>query len=129
MNSTQTMNTILLVGELAELPAAKRDNAPQFVDSFELTNGNHIAYLIYDHLEIEDKTKVIDKNKSRSTAVDVMEIYFEDEPNLEPLATVSMYTKLLSTYLRPMLGIGTADDNLPGYLTAGEPYEIKRTDD
>ena len=22
-----------------------------------------------------------------------------------------------------------ADDNLPGYLTAGEPYEIKRTDD
>ncbi|KMK76605.1 DNA polymerase [Alkalihalobacillus pseudalcaliphilus] len=93
--------------ELAELPAAKRDNAPQFVDSFELTNGNHIAYLIYDHLEIEDKTKVIDKNKSRSTAVDVMEIYFEDEPTLEPLATVSMYTKLLSTYLRPMLGIGT----------------------
>lgn len=86
--------------ELSELAEPTEENAPQYVDSFELTNGNHIAYLIYDHLGIEDKTYKIDRGKKRSTAADVLAIYYEDEPTLEPLAIVAEYEKLLNTYVR-----------------------------
>jgi DNA polymerase I len=90
--------------ELANLAEPIIDNAPQEITEFSMTNGNHLAYLIYDHLGIEDRTKKIDRNKSRSTAADVLAMYYEDEPALEPLATVAEYEKLLSTYIRPMLG-------------------------
>lgn len=82
------------------------DNAPQEITEFSITNGNHIGYLIYDHLGIEDKTYKIDRNKKRSTAADILDMYYEDEPALEPLATVAEYTKLLTTYIRPILGSG-----------------------
>lgn len=90
--------------ELSELVPATEDNAPQEVTTFEITNSNHIGYLIYDHLGIADKTYKIDKSKTRSVAADVLEMYYEDEPSLEPLATVAEYTKLLTTYIEPMLG-------------------------
>lgn len=92
--------------ELAELAAPTIENAPQEVTEFSITNGNHIGYLIYDHLGIADKTYLVDKSKKRSTAADVLDYYYQDEPTLEPLATVAEYTKLLTTYIRPMLGIG-----------------------
>lgn len=91
--------------ELTEMVAPTVDNAPQEITEFSITNGNHIGYLIYDHLGITDKTYLVDKQKRRSTAADVLEYYYKDEPTLEPLATVAEYTKLLTTYIRPFLGI------------------------
>lgn len=91
--------------ELSETVTPSIDNAPQEITEFSITNGNHIGYLIYDHLGITDKTYLVDKAKNRSTAADVLDYYYKDEPTLEPLATVAEYTKLLSTYIRPMLGI------------------------
>jgi DNA polymerase-1 len=91
--------------ELSELAAPIADNAPQEITEFSITNGNHIGYLIYDHLGIADKTYLVDRAKKRSTAADVLDYYYKDEPTLEPLATVAEYTKLLTTYIRPMLGI------------------------
>lgn len=90
--------------ELSELSEPTIENAPQAITEFSMTNGNHLAYLIYDYLGIEDKTYKIDRNKKRSTAADVLAMYYEDEPSLEPLATVAEYEKLLSTYIRPLLG-------------------------
>lgn len=91
--------------ELLELVTPEEYNAPQEITEFSITNGNHIGYLIYDHLGITDKTYLVDKAKKRSTAADVLDYYYKDEPTLEPLATVAEYTKLLTTYIRPMLGI------------------------
>src|SRR5690625_1661628 len=90
--------------DLKDLDEPTIENAPQEITEFSLTNHNHIGYLIYDHLKIEDKTHLVDKFRKRSTAADVLEYYYEDEPALEPLATVAEYTKLLSTYIRPYLG-------------------------
>src|SRR5690625_2549051 len=90
--------------DLTELDEATIENAPQEITEFVITNHNHIGYLIYDHLKIEDKTHIVDKFKKRSTAANVLEMYYEDEPALEPLASVAEYTKLLSTYIRPYLG-------------------------
>ncbi|MEK4970671.1 DNA polymerase [Cytobacillus sp. FSL R7-0696] len=92
--------------ELSELAEPIIGNAPQLITEFSMTNGNHLAYLIYDHLGIADKTYKVDRNKKRSTAADVLAMYYEDEPSLEPLATVAEYEKLLSTYIRPLLGRG-----------------------
>ena len=79
------------------------DNAPQEITEFSITNGNHLAYLIYDILEIRDRTYLVDASKKRSTAAAVMEYYYEEEPTLKPLADVAEYSKLLTTYIRPYL--------------------------
>jgi DNA polymerase-1 len=92
--------------ELSELAEPTVENAPQEITEFSMTNGNHLAYLIYDHLGIADKTFKVDRSKKRSTAAPVLEMYYADEPALEPLATVAEYEKLLSTYIRPLLGSG-----------------------
>jgi DNA polymerase I len=92
--------------ELSELSEPIIENAPQEIIEFSMTNGNHLAYLIYDYLGIKDKTYLVDRSKKRSTAAPVLEMYYADEPALEPLATVAEYEKLLSTYIRPLLGSG-----------------------
>jgi DNA polymerase I len=95
--------------ELSELAEPIIENAPQEISEFSMTNGNHLAYLIYDHLGIKDKTYLVDRSKKRSTAAPVLEMYYADEPALEPLAIVAEYEKLLSTYIRPLLGSGDAN--------------------
>jgi DNA polymerase-1 len=95
--------------ELDEMAEPTIENAPQEITEFSMTNGNHLAYLIYDHLGIKDKTYLVDRSKKRSTAAPVLEMYYADEPALEPLATVAEYEKLLSTYIRPLLGSGEAN--------------------
>ncbi|MEW9697991.1 DNA polymerase [Paenibacillus sp. SI8] len=87
--------------EAETLPDADEEHAPIFVEdgAFSITNGNHLAYLIYDHIGIEDATPRIKRGKVRSTAADVMDVYYEEEPALEPLATVAAYEKLLNTYV------------------------------
>ena len=89
--------------ELTKLDEPTVDNAPQEIAEFTITNGNHIGYLIYDHLGIRDRTYVVDRFKKRSTAANVLEMYYEDEPALAPLAQVAEYTKLLSTFISPYL--------------------------
>jgi DNA polymerase-1 len=84
----------------------KNEDSDLFIKSFEFTNGNHLGYLIYDHLGVADKTYKVKKGKKRSTAADVLQMYYEDEESLQPLATVAAYEKLLSTYVQKILGTG-----------------------
>lgn len=86
--------------ELIDVREIKPEAYPDYATTFEFTNNNHIGYLIYDYLNIEDKTGRVKKGKSRSTAADVLEMYYEDEEDLKPLATVNEYEKLLNTYVR-----------------------------
>lgn len=75
------------------------EEASCFIKSFEFTNRNHIAYLIYDHLGVKDRTYKIDKGKKRSTSNAVLEMYYEDEEALAPLAVVAEYQKLLNSFV------------------------------
>lgn len=93
-----------LEAEAAELAPPTEENAPAFVEEFTVTNSNHLAYLIYDHIGIRDRTGQFKRGKTRSTASDVMAVYYEEEEALKPLATVAAYEKLLSTYIEPLLG-------------------------
>jgi DNA polymerase I len=86
--------------ELAELENPDPRNFPDYANEFEFTNGNHLGYLIYDYLGIKDKTGKVKKGKKRSTAADVLQMYYDDEEDLIPLATVAEYEKLLNTYVR-----------------------------
>ncbi|WP_010495011.1 DNA polymerase I [Paenibacillus elgii] len=102
---------------LAELEAeilapADVDHAPLFTEEFTITNGNHLAYLIYDHLGIEDVTPRRKRGKVRSTAADVLDVYYEEEEALKPLATVAAYEKLLNTYVTKIVG----SDGVPSAL-------------
>lgn len=106
---TQLKKYTNAVERLAQLKAenlapADEEHAPLNVTEFSITNGNHLAYLIYDHLGIRDRTGQFKRGKNRSTAADVMEAYYEEEEALKPLATVAAYEKLLTTYIQPMLG-------------------------
>jgi DNA polymerase-1 len=76
-------------------------NAPDFITEFNLSSNDHVAYLIYDHLGIKDRTKEIvkDKKKERAVSSDVLERYFEEEESLKPLAEYAKYDKLLGTYI------------------------------
>lgn len=105
--------------QLAEMPEPTEENAPQEIESFELTNGNHIQYLIYDYLGIEDRTGRIMRGKKRSTAADVLEMYYEDEEALKPLAVVAEYEKLLNTYVQAIPNYLEADGRLHSNFKAG----------
>nr|WP_249179157.1 DNA polymerase [Brevibacillus sp. NL20B1] len=87
--------------ESEELPAAIPQNAPDFIHEFNLSSNDHVAYLIYDHLGIRDRTKEIvkDKKKERAVSADVLQRYFDEEPALAPLAEYAKYDKLLGTYI------------------------------
>lgn len=76
-------------------------NAPDFIHEFNLNSDDHLAYLIYDRLGIKDRTGEIDKDKTkrRGTSKDVLKVYFEEEPSLKPLATYSMFSTLLGTFI------------------------------
>lgn len=98
-----------LEAEAAALLPPTEDNAPAFVEEFTITNGNHLAYLIYDHLGIRDRTGQFKRGKTRSTAAEILDVYYEEEDALRPLATVAAYEKLLTTYIQPMLGSAGKD--------------------
>lgn len=85
--------------QLTTIRIDERD-APDYINSFELTNNRHIAYLIYDFLEIEDRTPRFKKGKKRSTSADILEVYYKEEEALKPLRLISEYEKLLNTYVR-----------------------------
>lgn len=112
------------VTKLAELEAenlapADEEHAPLFTDSFTITNGNHLAYLIYDHLGIRDRTGQFKRGKTRSTAADVLDVYYEEEESLKPLATVAAYEKLLNTYVSKIPNAVEADGRIHSEFKAG----------
>lgn len=78
---------------------AEIEYAPHWIDEFSLTNNNHKAYLIYDHLGIEDVTPRIEPGKKRGTSTAVLKEYFKTETSLKPLKKVSELQKLLTTYV------------------------------
>jgi DNA polymerase-1 len=82
------------------LAEAKPQNAPDFIREFNLDSNDHLQYLIYDVLKIEDKTKLFDKKKERKTSKDVLELYFRDEPALKPLEEFSKLSTLLGTFIK-----------------------------
>lgn len=89
-----------LRAEAQELAPADEEHAPLNVTEFTITNGNHLAYLIYDYLGIRDRTGQFKRGKTRSTAAEILEVYYEEEEALKPLATVAAYEKLLNTYVK-----------------------------
>jgi DNA polymerase-1 len=105
--------------ELAEIAEPTVDNAPQFITEFSITNGNHLAYLIYDYLSIDDKTPRIKRGKTRSTAADVLDLYYAEEEALKPLATVAAYEKLLNTYVTKIPEALEVDGRLHSEFKAG----------
>ncbi|MFL1672159.1 DNA polymerase [Paenibacillus dendritiformis] len=76
-------------------------NAPDYIAEFNISSNDHIAYLIYDHLGIKDRTKEVVKDKKRERAVsnDVLQRYFDEEESLKPLAEYAKFDKLIGTYV------------------------------
>lgn len=94
-------------------------NAPVTIADFTITNGNHLAYLIYDYLGIRDRTSQFKRGKTRSTAADVLDAYYEEEDALKPLATVAAYEKLLNTYVTKIPNALEGDGRLHTEFKAG----------
>lgn len=105
--------------EARELVPADEEHAPLFVEEFTITNGNHLAYLIYDYLGIRDRTGQFKRGKTRSTAADILEVYYEEEEALKPLATVAAYEKLLNTYVKKIPNALEGDGRLHSEFKAG----------
>ena len=102
-----------------ELAPATEEHAPLFVEEFTITNGNHLAYLIYDYLGIRDRTPQFKRGKARSTAAEILEVYYEEEEALKPLATVAAYEKLLNTYVKKIPQALEGDGRLHSEFKAG----------
>ncbi|GAA0840616.1 hypothetical protein GCM10008915_36530 [Bifidobacterium pullorum subsp. gallinarum] len=105
--------------EARELAPADEEHAPLFVEGFTITNGNHLAYLIYDYLGIRDRTGQFKRGKTRSTAAEILEVYYEEEEALKPLATVAAYEKLLNTYVKKIPHALEGDGRLHSEFKAG----------
>ena len=75
-------------------------NAPDYIHEINFDSDQHLQYLIYDVLKIEDKSKIIDKKKERLTNKDVLALYFKSEPSLKPLSDYSKLSTLLGTFVR-----------------------------
>ena len=99
--------------------SAIEDNAPRYIEEFSITNSNHLAYLIYDVLGVKDRTELFKRGKERSTAKDVLELYYEEEEALKPLAVVAMYEKLLNTYIRKIPNALDRDGRIHSEFKAG----------
>lgn len=121
---TATKKYTEAVAKIAELerevlPEATEENAPLTITAFSITNGNHLAYLIYDVLAIEDVTPKFKRGKTRSTAAEILDAYYENEDALKPLATVAAYEKLLNTYVLKIPEALEADGRLHTDWKAG----------
>jgi DNA polymerase I len=133
-------NAVEMLQKYKENPPveAKPENSPHWIEEFMLTNNNHIGYLIYDFLGIPDATPRFKRGKTRATSKDVLESYFEDHPELEPLKTVSELEKLLGTYVRKIPNAleidgklhavfnstGTATGRYSSSAYSGRPVEV-----
>lgn len=102
------------------LPATE-EHAPIFTKDaeFSITNGNHLAYLIYDHIGVRDRTGQFKRGKERSTAAEILDVYYEEEEALKPLATVAAYKKLLNTYVEKIPEAVERDGRLHSEFKSG----------
>lgn len=105
--------------EAEVLAPADEEHAPMTTTEFSITNGNHLAYLIYDHLGVRDRTGQFKRGKTRSTAADVLDAYYAEEEALRPLATVAAYEKLLNTYVTKIPNALEADGRLHTEFKSG----------
>lgn len=94
------------------LAPAIPENAPDFIHEFNLDSDQHLQYLIYDVLGIEDKTKIIDKKKTRAVSKDVLALYFKEDARLKPLATFSELSTLLGTFINRIPNVKDVDGRL-----------------
>lgn len=94
------------------LAPAIPQNAPDFIREFNLDSDQHLQYLIYDVLNITDKTKIIDKKRERATSKDVLALYFRDEPALKPLEEFSKLSTLLGTFIKKIPNAMDVDGRL-----------------
>jgi DNA polymerase I len=94
------------------LAPAIPQNAPDYITEFNLDSDQHLQYLIYDVLKIEDKTKLFDKKKERLTNKDVLGLYFKSEPTLKPLAEFSKLSTLLGTFIKKIPAAMDVDGRL-----------------
>ncbi|MGY8620260.1 DNA polymerase [Bacillus safensis] len=94
------------------LASAIPENAPDFIHEFNLDSDQHLQYLIYDVLGIEDKTKIIDKKKTRAVSKDVLALYFKEDARLKPLATFSELSTLLGTFINRIPNVKDVDGRL-----------------
>jgi len=108
-----------LEAEAMNLAPATEGHAPLFTQEFSITNGNHLAYLIYDHLGIRDRTSQFKRGKSRSTAAEILTVYYDEEEALKPLATVAAYEKLLNTYVSKIPHALEVDGRIHSEFKAG----------
>lgn len=99
------------------LAPAIPQNAPDLIHEFNLDSDQHIGYLIYDVLKIEDKTKLFDKKRERLTNKDVLALYFKEEPSLKPLAEYSKLSTLLGTFIKKIPNALDMDGRLHTLLT------------
>nr|WP_285858413.1 DNA polymerase [Bacillus safensis] len=94
------------------LAPAIPENAPDFIHEFNLDSDQHLQYLIYDVLGIEDKTKIIDKKKTRAVSKDVLALYFKEDARLKPLAIFSELSTLLGTFINRIPNVKDVDGRL-----------------
>ncbi|MEC0709166.1 DNA polymerase [Bacillus haynesii] len=94
------------------LAPATPQNAPDYIREFNLDSDQHLQYLIYDVIGIEDKTKIIDKKKTRAVSKDVLALYFKEDARLKPLATFSELTTLLGTFINRIPYVKDVDGRL-----------------
>jgi DNA polymerase I len=97
---TAKENLIKYQKELNELGTPTAQDCPHYFHEFSLTNNRHVAYLVYDFLQIPDATGRLKPGKERAVSKDVLEVYMKDHDSLKPLKKVSELEKLLGTYVR-----------------------------
>ncbi|MGG1595973.1 DNA polymerase [Terribacillus saccharophilus] len=126
--------------ELSELAEPAAENAPVFTEEFNLNSGDHLGYLIYDVLQIEDKTKLFDKKKERATNKKVLDLYLKEEAALRPLDEYSKLSTLLGTFIKKIPNALDSDGRLHTRLKTvstgrysssgygGKPTELWRND-
>jgi DNA polymerase-1 len=70
------------------------------IDAFNIQSNEHLAYLIYDVLGVDEKIGLRFKKNIRSTASEVIDAIVSDHEDLAPLKRYRQLFKLASTYLR-----------------------------
>jgi DNA polymerase-1 len=69
---------------------------------FNVNSPQHLAYLIYDHLGVDEKIGLKFGKAVRTTASDVIDALCEDHEALAPMLEYRKLSKIVSTYLEKM---------------------------
>lgn len=78
--------------------AAMSERFGKPIEEFNFASNDHLAYLIYDVLQVGMDVPARFRKKERSTASDVINAIIEEIPELAPLKEYRELTKLVGTY-------------------------------